>query len=56
MNRGEDTEPITAHFKAIGMSGSKTVHDVWAHKDLGQFTDSFKADVPAHGVVMVKVH
>ena len=56
MNRGEDTEPITAHFKDVGMSGSKSVRDLWAHKDLGQFTDSFKADVPAHGVVLVKVH
>jgi len=56
INRGEDTEPITVQFKDVGVSGTKSVRDLWAHKDLGQFTDSFKADVRAHGVVMVKLH
>lgn len=55
INRGEDTEPITVQFKDVGLSGTKSVRDLWAHKDLGQFTDSFKADVRAHGVVMVKL-
>jgi len=56
INRGEDTERITANWKDIGVSGSKTVRDLWARKDLGRFTDRFSADVPRHGVVMVKLH
>jgi alpha-galactosidase len=55
INRGEDTENITASFKDLGISGTKSVRDLWAKKDLGQVTDSFSADVPAHGVVMVKI-
>jgi alpha-galactosidase len=55
INRGEDTQNITANFKDLGISGTKSVRDLWAHKDLGQFTDSFSADVPRHGVVMVKI-
>jgi len=55
INRGEDTERLTANFRDIGVSGTKNVRDLWAHKDLGQFTDSFSADVRPHGVVMVKL-
>ncbi|HEV2348973.1 MAG TPA: glycoside hydrolase family 27 protein [Terriglobia bacterium] len=56
INRGEDAEKLTVQFKDIGMSGTRTVRDLWAKKDLGQFNDSFSADVPRHGVVMVRVH
>jgi len=55
INRGEDNQNITANFKDLGISGTKSVRDLWAHKDLGEFTDSFSADVPRHGVVMVKI-
>jgi alpha-galactosidase len=53
MNRGEDTESITLNFKNVGVFGSKKVRDLWAHKDLGQFTNSFSASVTQHGVVLV---
>jgi alpha-galactosidase len=55
MNRGEDAESITLNFKDAGVFGAKQVHDVWAHKDLGKFTDSFSAQVPRHGAVLVTV-
>ncbi|HEV2380215.1 MAG TPA: glycoside hydrolase family 27 protein [Terriglobia bacterium] len=53
INRGEDTESITLNFKNVGVFGSKKVRDLWAHKDLGQFTNSFSASVTQHGVVLV---
>jgi hypothetical protein len=31
------------------------VHDLWQHKDLGDFTGQFTATVEPHGVVMVTV-
>ena len=58
-NRGEGmdrTDRLTLQLKDIGITGSATVRDLWAHKDLGQFTGSFTADVPTHGVVMVRIH
>jgi alpha-galactosidase len=55
MNRGEDTESITVQFKAIGAFGSKKVRNLWDHKDLGQFTNSFSTDVPRHGAVLVSI-
>ena len=56
INHGEDTERITANFKDIGVSGTKTVRDLWARKNLGKFTGSFSASVPRHGGVLVRVY
>jgi len=31
------------------------VRDLWAKKDLGKRAGGFSADVPGHGVVLIKV-
>ncbi len=54
-NRGESVNPVTVKFSDIGVSGSATLRDLWAHKDLGSFRDHYTASVAVHGVVMVKV-
>ena len=42
-------------FRDIGVSESATARDLWSHKDLGVFKTTFTANVPKHGVVMIKV-
>jgi alpha-galactosidase len=32
-----------------------SVRDLWAHQDLGSAHGSVSADVPSHGVVMLKI-
>jgi alpha-galactosidase len=54
-NRGESVMPVTAHFRDLGVGEGATVRDLWAHKDLGVFRDSFTAEVPKHGAVLIKV-
>jgi len=55
-NRGEATADISASWGEVGLpSGKAKVRDLWAHADRGVYTDSFKANVPSHGVVMLKV-
>jgi alpha-galactosidase len=54
-NRGESVNPVTLNFRDIGVTGSATVRDLWAHKDLGSFQDHFTASVAVHGVVMINV-
>ncbi len=54
-NRGESVMPVTARFPELGLSGSAAVRDLWARKDLGMFRGHFSSDVPAHGVVLVKI-
>ena len=54
-NRGDGVAPMTVHFKDVGVGETAAVRDLWAHKDLGTFKDSYTADVPHHGVVLVKI-
>jgi alpha-galactosidase len=54
-NRGEDTAKATVKWSALGVSGQQSVRDLWRQQDLGKFPDQFHAEVPRHGVVLVKV-
>ena len=54
-NRGRSAMPVTAYFKDLGVGESARVRDLWARQDLGVFKGSFTAEVPKHGVVMIKV-
>ena len=54
-NRGESENPVTVNFEDIGIKGPAGVRDLWAHKDLGVFQEQFTAQVPRHGVALVKV-
>ena len=58
-NRGNvGSETITVNWSDIGFSNgqSATVRDLWAHQDLGTFTDSFTSpNIDAHSVMMLKI-
>jgi alpha-galactosidase len=54
-NRGESEMPVTVHFKEIGASPSVSIRDLWARRDLGTFKGSYTAQVPRHGVVLIKI-
>jgi alpha-galactosidase len=55
-NRGGAGAKVTALWSDIGVAGSHKVRDLWAHADRGKFSDEYAAEVPSHGVVMVRVH
>src|SRR5581483_323704 len=57
LNRSSSTQPIILNWEQIGYPAhlSASVRDLWAHKDLGQQTGKFTAQVESHGVVMVIV-
>ena len=54
-NLGATTAKVTAKWSDLGIKGSHKVRDLWKHADLGAFKDEFSADVPSHGVVMIKI-
>jgi alpha-galactosidase len=54
-NRGESVMPVTAHFRDVGAGDTASVRDLWEKRDLGVFNSSFTAQVPKHGVVLLKV-
>lgn len=54
-NRGESTFKMRLDFAKIGAPASARVRDLWQHKDLGSFQDSYTAEVSKHGAILVKV-
>jgi alpha-galactosidase len=56
-NRSASASSMSVTWAQIGLaSGSATVRDLYAQKDLGPFTDSYTAaSVPSHGIVMLKI-
>ncbi len=54
-NRGEEAPTVTAKWADLGVKGQQVVRDLWRQKDLGTYTGEFKASVPRHGVVLVRV-
>ena len=55
-NRSEDAARMQVSFKEIGIIGeTASVRDLWARHDLGPFNRSYSAEVPKHGVVLIKV-
>jgi alpha-galactosidase len=54
-NRGASDAKITAQWADLKLNGAQTVHDVWADADRGKANDSYSAEVPSHGVVLLKI-
>jgi alpha-galactosidase len=54
-NRGESVMPVTAYFRDVGVGDTALVRDLWEKRDLGEFKSSFTAQVPRHGVVLIKM-
>jgi alpha-galactosidase len=54
-NRGSAAAQIKAVWSDLDIKGSQKVRDLWAHADRGSFTGEYPAEVPAHGVVLVKI-
>jgi hypothetical protein len=53
-NRTTAAATVTADWAAAKLTGRQALRDVWAHKDLGAFEDTYSTQVPAHGVVLVR--
>jgi len=56
-NRAKMPQNIGMMWTEIGYPLSLTakVRDVWANKDMGTFTGGYSADIPPHGVALLKV-
>lgn len=54
-NRSDKPAEINAPWPVLGLQGKRMVRDVWRQKDLGVSEGAFRATVPRHGVVMVRI-
>jgi Alpha galactosidase C-terminal beta sandwich domain len=50
--RQRTTEQMSVNFSQVGLRGPATVRDLWLKKEA---QDTFRAYVPRHGVVLVKI-
>lgn len=57
INWGEKstTNKIRVDWSLLGISGTHKVRDLWRQKDIGNLADGFEAEVPYHGVVLIKI-
>ena len=48
---------LTAHvdFAKLGYTGNVQARDLWQHKDLGTLPAMYNVEVPAHGVLMLRL-
>eukprot|EP01112_Ceratiomyxa_fruticulosa_P014192 TRINITY_DN4046_c0_g1_i1.p1 TRINITY_DN4046_c0_g1~~TRINITY_DN4046_c0_g1_i1.p1 ORF type:complete len:396 (-),score=46.80 TRINITY_DN4046_c0_g1_i1:98-1285(-) len=55
-NRSQNSTTITVDWPTLGLQSTASfeIRDLWAHKNLGTFSQKFSAQVASHGVVMVK--
>ncbi len=54
-NRSNSPAPVSVSFRDIGIAGSATLRDLWTRRDLGSFQGSFSANVPKHGVALIRI-
>ena len=55
LNRSGSTANMTVNWSNLGLSGSASVRDLWAHADKGSFSGSYTTSVASHGVAMLKI-
>jgi alpha-galactosidase len=54
-NRGSQAAAVNVNWSDLRLKGKQNVRDLWHHKNLGVFRDSFVTEVNSHGVVLIKV-
>lgn len=55
-NRSSAAANITVHWSSIGLPATRaSVRNLWTHNDAGSFDGSYTANVPSHGVVMLRI-
>jgi alpha-galactosidase len=54
-NRGLQTARVSATWAELGLRGAQPVRDLWRHASLGRVDREIALDVPAHGVMFVKI-
>ena len=57
MNRDEHEQTIVANWNDLELPVGQTmkVRDLWAHKELGEFADTFSMSVQPHQCAMLLV-
>lgn len=56
-NKSDDpVRKVGVRWEDIGLRGPHTVRNLWEREDLGLYSECFAAEVPAHGVCLLRIH
>jgi len=50
-----ETANVKVNLEAIGIKGKVKVRDLWSHKDLGTFNESFERELPQHSAGLYRL-
>ena len=53
-NRSGASATVTVNWVDAGLTGKQTLRDVWAHRDIGVFDQTYASPVPSHGVILLR--
>jgi alpha-galactosidase len=53
-NRSPASASLELTWPAAALHGKQVLRDLWAHTNLGTFDEKYSAEVPAHGVVLLR--
>ena len=54
-NRSYLTGPVTLDFKTLGLTGRQRLRDLWRQTDIGAASGRYTADIPGHGVLLLRL-
>jgi len=54
-NRGKWKSEVAVSWQELGLSGPRSVRDLWRQKDLGTTADGITLPVPRHGAMLIRV-
>lgn len=54
-NLASHNRVISANWDILGLQGKHLIRDIWRQEDIGLYNNAFIANVPAHGVVFIKI-
>jgi alpha-galactosidase len=55
-NLGSSKATVTVNWSSLGISGSRSVRDLWSHSNLGNFNGSFSATLNSHASRLLTVN
>ena len=54
-NLGDETVSVSTTWIELKLTGPQHVRDLWRQKDIGKQADGFTAEIPRHGVMLIRV-
>ena len=55
-NMTDSPATVTADFSDIGFTGNASVRNVWSRQNIGSYSGSYSASLPAHGSQLLRVN